>query len=728
MDKKLIQKTWIQQHDQSDCGVACLASVIRFHGGESKLEKLRELSGTSKQGTTLLGLYQAANQLGFEAGGYEADMENLKKIETPVILHVVMDERLNHYVVCHGYENEVFTIADPAKGISTYTAEALLAIWKTKTLLQLKPNAQFVKKEAIKFRKKNWVINLVKEDYNLLAVALFLGIIITILGMATAVFSQKLIDEMLPARDISKLTLGLSLLGVLLISRSGLSYLRGLFLIRQSKDFNNRIINKFYGALLHLPKSFFDTRKTGALIARMNDTSRIQGAISYLAGNIIIDILILIISSSFIFTYSWEIGVLALVSIPLYALLVWRYNQQIIDSQKEVMGAYAKNESNYVDTMQGIAVIKGSNKEALFEAVTKTVYGFFQDKIFALGKLNIIYGLLSELIGVILILAVIGLSSFMVLADELLLGEMVAILSMAGGIIPAVNRLAISNIRLQEAKVAFDRMFEFADIDPEYLTTSHKNDAALPTPKPLEQFNMLKVEKLSFRFAGRSQLLKSISFEVKTGEMIALLGESGCGKSTTLSILQKFYAFESGGIKVNDVKWEEIDTKAWRNVIATVPQEVKLFNASLLENICLGDVQKEAETVVAFCKEFGFDTFFEALPQNYLTILGEEGVNLSGGQKQLVALARALYRKPQLLLLDEATAAMDSNTERFIMNILQKSKNEMGVILVTHRIKTASKADRIYIMEDGVIQGEGSPQALLLTDNFYSAAYRELVG
>ena len=728
MNKKLIQKTWIQQHDQSDCGVACLASVIKFYGGESQLEKLRELSGTTKQGTTLLGLYQAANQLGFEAAGYEADMENLKKIEQPVILHVVMDERLNHYVVCHGYANEVFTIADPAKGISTYTETELLAAWKTKTLLQLMPNKQFVKKEAVKSRKKQWILNLVKEDYSLLMVALFLGVIITLLGMATAIFSQKLIDEMLPARDISKLTLGLSLLGVLLISRSGLSYLRGVFLIRQSKDFNNRIINKFYSALLHLPKSFFDTRKTGELIARMNDTSRIQGAISYLAGNIIIDVLVVIISSIFILTYSWEIGVLALVSIPLYALLVWRYNKRIIDSQKEVMGAYAKNESNYVDTIQGIEVIKGSNKEALFEQVTKTVYGFFQDKIFALGKLNIIYGLLSELIGVILILAVIALSSFMVLSEALQLGEMVAILSMASGIIPAVNRLAISNIMLQEAKVAFDRMFEFADIEPEYLSADNQEEKALPAPKHFELFETLKVENLSFRFAGRSQLLKNISFEVKKGEMIALLGESGCGKSTTLSVLQKFYDFESGSIRVNDLKWEDIDTKAWRNVIATVPQEVKLFNASLLENICLGDVQKEAEKVVAFCKEFGFDRFFEALPQNYMTILGEEGVNLSGGQKQLVALARALYQKPQLLLLDEATSAMDRNTERFIMDILQKSKKEMGVILVTHRIKTASKADTIYIMENGVIQDEGNSEQLLLTDNFYSTAYRELVG
>lgn len=235
MNQKLIQKTWIQQLDQSDCGVACLASIIKFHGGESKAEKLREVSGTSKYGTTLLGLYQAANQLGFDAKGYEAEMENLKKIDQPVILHVTMNKQLNHYVICHGFEKNFFTIADPGKGVSKYTEGELLAIWETKTLLQLKPNEQFVKKEAINSRRKQWILNLVKEDYNILTTALFLGIIITVLGLATAIFSQKLIDDILPARDDSKLILGLTLLGLLLFSRSGLSYLRAFFSYAKAK-------------------------------------------------------------------------------------------------------------------------------------------------------------------------------------------------------------------------------------------------------------------------------------------------------------------------------------------------------------------------------------------------------------------------------------------------------------------------------------------------------------
>ena len=235
-----------------------------------------------------------------------------------------------------------------------YSEKELESIWNSKTLLQLTPNASFEKSGNSAGKKKKWITNLIEEDYSLLITSLFLGILITVLGIATAIFSQKLIDEILPEKDSDKLVLGLILLGILLFARGLLGYLRGIFLIKQSKDFNNRIINKFYSSLLYLPKLFFDSRKTGDLIARMNDTRRIQDTISFLFASILIDVLVLIISSVFIFSYSVPIGIITIVSIPFYGLLVWKYNQRIILGQKDVMAAYAKNESNYIDTIQWI--------------------------------------------------------------------------------------------------------------------------------------------------------------------------------------------------------------------------------------------------------------------------------------------------------------------------------------------------------------------------------------
>jgi ATP-binding cassette subfamily B protein len=212
----------------------------------------------------------------------------------------------------------------------------------------------------------------------------------------------------------------------------------------------------------------------------------------------------------------------------------------------------------------------------------------------------------------------------------------------------------------------------------------------------VNKLKSLEIKNLYFRFTGRNPLLEDISFEVKKGEILALTGESGSGKSTILQILQRFYEFESGEILINgQFGWSEIDTRNWKELIGIVPQEITIFSGTILDNICLGDTQKEEEKIVYFCNEYGFSKYFEAFPQSYLTLVGEEHIHLSGGQKQLLALARALYRKPQLLLLDEATSAMDSKMESFVLELLTKLKPMMMILMITHKYQVVSRADQI---------------------------------
>ncbi|HXO77867.1 MAG TPA: ABC transporter ATP-binding protein, partial [Puia sp.] len=211
----------------------------------------------------------------------------------------------------------------------------------------------------------------------------------------------------------------------------------------------------------------------------------------------------------------------------------------------------------------------------------------------------------------------------------------------------------------------------------------------------------LTIEKIGFRFPGKKLLLKEISLDLKRGEIIALAGESGQGKSTLLQVLQKFYPYEGGSVRCNGRELVAVDTWAWRQTIGVVPQDTAIFSGSLLANICL-DPAADIRRLAAFCTEYGFDRYFENFPQSYATILGEGGVALSGGQKQLLALARCLFAGPQLVLLDEPTAAMDVSTEKFVISVLQRYRSQAGLLIISHKDSLTEIADRVYLLENGV--------------------------
>ena len=663
---KKYKSGFILQKDQSDCGVACLLSIINYHGGTSRLEYLREISGTTKHGTTMLGLYQGAQKIGFDIEGLETNMEYLKKMQEPCILHTIKNNTLQHFVIVYDFDGRDFIIGDPGEGVRKMTEEELNGIWKSKALLKLTPNNSFEKKETTKSQKKHWLI------------------------------------------------------GFILMSRNVLSYLMSRFVISQGRDFNNRLINFFFNSLLFLPKSFFDNRKTGELVARMNDTRRIQETIIQIVGDILRNALLAIISCIIIFLYSSTLGLVLLAAFPLYFLAAYLYHNSIVSKQREVMAANAQKTGNYVNSLEGIDTIKVANKESQYAQLNKRIYGTFQQKIYILGKLGINVQLLSDIIEVSIILTILVLSAFMVFSDQLMIGEVMAVLFITRNALPAIGNLAFANVKLQGARIAFDRMYEFTALQPEFQHSVR--------PLKLQNVNTVAAQNLAFRFPGRKKLLNDISLTLQKGKIVTLLGESGGGKSTFCNILQKFYKYETGNIYVDRQELSNVDTPSWRSLLSTVPQDVQLFNGNLIDNISLNySDQETTKKVLQFCNKYGFENYFMQFPQNYGTILGEEGVNISGGQKQLVALARALYHSPQILILDEPTSAMDRNTENFVLNLLQNLKSDMIIFIVSHRIKIAHYSDYIYILENGNISAQGTQHELLNYDNLYSLSYRELV-
>ncbi|HAY3544438.1 TPA: peptidase domain-containing ABC transporter [Elizabethkingia anophelis] len=691
---KHLSKTFTLQKDQADCGIGCLLSLIRYYGGNATVESLREKSGTSKQGTTLLGLYQAANSIGFDAEGCEADIKALVEHGEPVILHVIMDEKYEHYVVCYYYENNKFCIGDPARGIIYWSKEELEQYWRTKTCLTLKPNTDFIKTEYTNKAKKEWLFNLLKKDQEAIYTIIVLGVVLTFLGMSMSIFSQKLIDDILPQRKLKVLMLSIAFLGFLLFARVAIQALRDLYIVKQNKSFNERINYSFFSSLLHLPKMFFDTRKIGDFVARLNDTQRIQNVIKQLITATTVDILSVFISLGFLFFYSWKLAVICLILSPIIFYIIFSFNKRIIESQQEVMQAYSQNEANYIDSIRGIEVIKNFSRQDIFLKRNQNIFGLFQSKIYELGRLNLRISLTSGLVLVVFLLLILAFSSYHVLNNNIKIGELMAIIGISSSLLASITNLALVSIPIQEAKVAFDRMFEYSSIKPEAIDGI-----------ALDQINSINIQGIDFRYNGRSKLLEDVSLVLEKGKITTLLGESGNGKTTLAEILQKNYKPEAGNIIINgEYNLEEISLSSWRDLIGIVPQNIQLFNGSVAQNIVL-DEQINEERLNSLVTDFGFAKFISSLPQGWGTLVGEEGINLSGGQKQLLGWMRALYHNPEFLILDEPTSSLDKETRSFIYSLISKLKSKKVIFIISHYIEDLHNiSDNIIVLRDKTIK------------------------
>jgi ATP-binding cassette, subfamily C, bacteriocin exporter len=713
IDLNKIRKNCLIQHDSSDCGAACLVSIIRYYGGNSTIEKIRGLSGTSQSGSSMLGLYQAANQCGMDATGYEASTTEIIGYPAILILHITLEAGSEHYIVSFGYDEGRFVIWDPSRGLVLMSEEELDNVWISKKCLGVIPNNTFKLERQNNKIKRNWIWKITKPEKDILIVSIVVGILISVLGLVMSVFTQKLIDKILPSGEMKILIVSSVLVLVLLSSRIILASLRQFLLITQGKSFNVRIVDDFYSSLLALPKSFFDTRKTGDFVARLNDTMRIQRVISEVIGTYLIDILILIITIIVIFLYSKVSAILSIICLPGIYLIVSRSNKKIISSQHSLMAGYALSESNFINSLGGIVEIKCMNWQNDYALKNNIIYTEFQNRVFMLGKIKVKLSLLTGLAGSLYIIIVLIYSSSQVMKSAMTQGELMAILTLSTTLLPSVLNLALIGIPFSEVKVAINRMFEFTQIEPE--------ETVMCNPDSLYKIEKIILKDISFRFPGQKLLLDKICLTLEKGKMISLVGESGCGKSTLANIILRFYSAESGSLLVNDtIDSKEVDLKLWRSKIGIIPQEIHIFNGTILQNLLSELTESKIKEMISIISDFGLNEFINGFPAGLMTLIGEEGINLSGGQKQLLAFIRVLINKPDILVIDEGTSNMDRVSESMIMNLVCRLKSKMGILLISHKISMVkSLSDYIFVIDNRVITHEGVHDELMKSDNLY---------
>jgi ATP-binding cassette subfamily B protein len=565
--------------------------------------------------------------------------------------------------------------------------------------------------------KRNWFIDILKKDIKLLIITITLGLIASSLGMAIAVFSQKLIDTIIPSHNLNNLFIGLCIAASILLIKIIVTYTQQYTGAKYNQQFNMRLIDEFFRNLLLLPKSFFDSHSTGVLIARMNDSSSIQQTITYVANTLILNALILIVSIVVMFFYSAKMSLMVLVALPIFLTIAFAYKKKVVRNITKVMEANAKKESNYISTIQNIDLLKTHNKEEMFTNINHEMYGDYQKRILRSTMTGASIGAVAELSGTFLFILMLSYSSYQMIIGNLTVGEFTAAITIATGMFGPIATLGFAILQLQGARVAFDRMYEFITLDPEY----DKNEDE--TKLNLEKITNIELKNIYFSYQNEKIILNDLSFMVNKGEMLCIFGRNGSGKTTILKLLMYLYRPGNGDIKFNGTDIKDISIQGFRKKIAIVAQQSKLFDRTVIENICLDSDYMETETAIHFLNGLGFDKYINTLDQGYNTMINENGENLSGGQKQIISLARALCKKPDVLLLDEPTASMDEEAEAFVIETLKKFKANGIVIIVTHKRNPAKESDKIVILKNGAFQDQGTHQELVLAKNLYSESF-----
>ena len=703
----------IRQNDGSDCGAAALATVARHYGIPFGLETLRDLSGTDRVGTNLLGLVLAAERTGFTARAVRGPYEALTSVPLPTIVHITMEEGHGHFVVLHKVNLKYVTVADPGRGILKITRREFEGQW-TGNMLLLAPNDSFAashcaSKPTTPVRR---FIGLLTAHYGVLSEAILCAILMTLLGISTSYFVQHLVDSVLVRGEMRLLNaLGIGMLAILLF-RTLFGALRQYLLAYIGRKVDLSLIAGYTRHILSLPMNFFEMRQVGEIFSRANDASKVREAISGAALTAVVDGVVVLFTSAVLTMYDVQLAFVAALFGPLWFAVVMLHQPATKRQSRAVMEATATYSAHIVEDISGVETIKAfsaqrTRTEAGEQRLVKLVQSAFSMQMIG-TSLDALGGLLTGIAG----LAILWYGGYRVVSGALSIGELMFFYTLLGYLLQPLDRLATVNVQFQEAFIAIDRLFQVLDIEPESLEDRKAkfngiNDA-------------IELRNICFRYGCRSNVLNRLNLRIPAGATVAIVGESGCGKSTLLKLLMRFHEPTEGRIIADDVDLRDFNLGSLREQIGIVSQEPFIMNATLRENIALGAPDADLNRIIAAARAAGLDEFINELPDRYETMLGERGANLSGGERQRLAIARAVLKQPGLLIFDEATSHLDTRTERAIQERLRDVFVGRTVLLVAHRLSTVRDADMICVMHEGEIVEQGSHAVLLAQGGRYA--------
>ncbi len=475
------------------------------------------------------------------------------------------------------------------------------------------------------------------------------------------------------------------------------------------------ILFGYYNHMIRLPMKFFSTRKTGEIISRFSDADNINDAVAETVLTLMLDVIMSVIGGIIVYFQNQYLFAVSVVILLFYLIIVFSFKGVLKKINNEVLENNSQLTSLIIQSINGIETIKSYNLEKRIQDETEFKYLKVIKSSLKRTKISIFLGTLSGLVELFGNMLIIWIGAAQVINGKLTLGEMLVFNTLLGYFTGPVKSLIGLQPTIQVAMVSADRLGEVIDLDLEQ--TEEKL-----IPKNLK--GDIEIKNLDFRYGTRELILKNINMEVKKGEKIALVGESGSGKTTLAKLILKFYDFEKGEININNFNIKDIDIIFLREKIAYISQDIFLFNKTIKENLILND-EIDIEEVIELAKKINAYDFINQLPQRFNYTIEENGANLSMGQKQRLSILRALLKKPDILIMDEATSNLDTITESIIQNTLNNLNLEMTIIIIAHRLSTIRMCDRIYVLDKGEIIEFGSHEELIHMKGKYYKLLKE---
>jgi hypothetical protein len=704
----------VLQRDETDCGPACVLTVAKQYKSNFSVAKLRDVMGTDKNGTNIVGILKGLEYSGFDSKAVKVEDRKIdNSVSFPLIAHIQTKENLLHYVVVHNVTKKSIIISDPAIGIKKYTHEKFSEIW-TGILILIDPKKNFEKRNENDNSLMRFFYVL-KNQKSLLWNIFLTSMLYTFLGIISSFYFKFLVDYVLKDKLVT--TLNILIIGVIILEiiKIFLSIFRGFLLMFLGQRIDVSILFGYYNHMIRLPMKFFSSRKAGEIISRFSDADNINDTVAETVLSLMLDVIMSVVGGIIVYFQNQYLFFISVVLLLLYTIIVFSFKGILKKVNREVLENNSQMTSLVIQSINGIETIKTYNLEKRIQDETEFKYLKVLKSSLKRTKIGIFLGTLSEIVELLGSMAIIWIGSMQVINGKLTLGEMMVFNTLLGYFTEPVKNLIGLQPTIQTAMVSADRLGEVIDLDIE-----QKDERIIPDNLKGD----IEIKNLDFRYGTREQILKNINMKIKKGEKIALVGESGSGKTTLAKLFLKFFDFEKGEININDFNIKDIDITFLREKISYISQDIFLFNNTIKENLMLNETIK-MEEVIEMAKKINAYDFINQLPQRFNYVIEENGANLSMGQKQRLSILRALLKKPDILIMDEATSNLDTITENIIQNTLNNLDMEMTIIIIAHRLSTIRMCDRIYVLDKGEIIESGTHEELVNMKGKYYRLLKE---